>query len=103
MPHPPMTDKRRWTTLLNSAGAIAARFEFMITLTLAPILAQVFFWRNRHQGASARHPRFRHLGDDVLGAAELPCARGPKRAGVELVARHCGRRGVQLPHRLRPG
>ena len=29
--------------LLNSAGAIAARFEFMITLTLAPILAQVFF------------------------------------------------------------
>jgi len=43
MPHPPMTDKRRWITLLNSAGAIAARFEFMITLTLAPILAQVFF------------------------------------------------------------
>ena len=42
MPHPPMIDKRRWITLLNSAGAIAARFEFMITLTLAPILAQVF-------------------------------------------------------------
>jgi hypothetical protein len=38
-----MIDKRRGTTLFNSAGAIAARFEFKMTHALAPISAQVFF------------------------------------------------------------
>ena len=38
-----MADKRRWTVLLSSVGEIVEWFDFMIYLTLAPILARVFF------------------------------------------------------------
>jgi len=38
-----MTHQRRWTVLLSSVGEIVEWFDFMIYLTLAPILARVFF------------------------------------------------------------